>query len=105
MISITRIARTHLVNLARANKTKTIVFSVKGGGCNGFVYDLTPGKRSEGDEGVVVAGEVVVSVEKMSQFYLIGTTIDYTQDFMGNRFTFENPNAIASCGCATSFTV
>lgn len=105
MISITRLARTKLMSLARTNNTQTIVFSVKGGGCNGFVYDLAPGKRSEGDEGVVVAGDVVVSVEKMSQFYLIGTTIDYTDDFMGNRFTFENPNAIASCGCATSFTV
>jgi iron-sulfur cluster assembly accessory protein len=105
MISITAMARTQLVNLARLTKSQTIVFSVKGGGCNGFVYDLAPGKRTDGDEGVVVAGDVVVSVDKMSQFYLIGTTIDYTQDFMGNRFTFENPNAVASCGCATSFTV
>ena len=66
MISITAMARTQLVNLARLTKTKTIVFSVKGGGCNGFMYDLTPGKRTEGDEGVVVAGDVVVSVDKMS---------------------------------------
>jgi len=105
MISITRMARTQLINLARSHKTKTIVFSVKGGGCNGFVYDLQPGKRSEGDEGIVVHAEVVVSVDKMSQLYLIGTTIDYTTDFMGKRFTFVNPNAVASCGCATSFTV
>ncbi len=105
MISITALARTQLVNLSRLTKSKTIVFSVKGGGCNGFVYDLSPGERTEGDEGVVVADDIVVSVDKMSQFYLIGTTIDYTQDFMGNRFTFKNPNAVASCGCATSFTV
>ena len=33
----------------------------------------------------------------------MGTKIDYKQSLMGGGFTIENPNAIASCGCGTSF--
>jgi len=33
----------------------------------------------------------------------MGTKIDYKQSLMGGGFTIDNPNAIASCGCGTSF--
>ena len=34
---------------------------------------------------------------------LKGTQIDYKESLMGGGFTIENPNAILSCGCGTSF--
>ena len=37
--------------------------------------------------------------------YLLGTNIDWTEDFMGKRFTFDNPNATGKCGCGTTFSV
>ena len=34
---------------------------------------------------------------------LVGTKIDFKQSLIGGGFTIDNPNAIASCGCGTSF--
>lgn len=107
MIHITKLGLTQLVNMARKHKTTKILFAVKGGGCNGFNYVLEPmsGKIGKGDEVVNVHNNLDIVVDKLSQFYLIGTTIDFKEDFMGSRFAFENPNAASSCGCATSFSV
>ena len=107
MIKVTKLGLTQLVKMARKHNTNTISFSVKGGGCNGFNYVLEPmsEKIEKGDEVVNVHNNLDVVVDRLSQFYLIGTTIDFKEDFMGDRFTFENPNAASSCGCATSFSV
>ena len=37
-------------------------------------------------------------------FKLINTEIDYTNDIMGNRFVFTNPNSDFQCGCGKSFS-
>ena len=31
--------------------------------------------------------------------------IDYVDDLIGQSFQIKNPNAVASCGCGTSFAV
>ena len=33
------------------------------------------------------------------------TNIDWKEDYMGNRFVFENPNASSKCGCGTTFSI
>ena len=43
-------------------------------------------------------------VEPFSEPFLIGTTIDWNEDIMGQGFVFNNPMAQASCGCGTSFS-
>ena len=45
--------------------------------------------------------QVVVNKEDAS--ILNGTIIDYKESMMGGGFTIDNPNAIASCGCGSSF--
>ena len=34
---------------------------------------------------------------------LQGTQIDYVDTLMGAGFTVNNPNAVAACGCGSSF--
>jgi iron-sulfur cluster assembly protein len=46
---------------------------------------------------------IQILVDKESAPILQGTKIDYKQSMMGGGFTIENPNAIASCGCGSSF--
>ena len=45
--------------------------------------------------------QIIVSAEDAP--ILMGTKIDYKQSLLGGGFTIDNPNAIASCGCGTSF--
>ena len=44
-----------------------------------------------------------VLVDKDDAPVLNGTKIDFKQSLMGGGFQIDNPNAIASCGCGSSF--
>jgi iron-sulfur cluster assembly protein len=77
---------------------------VVGGGCSGFSYDLR--FDSQFDEKADSKYEyhgVTVVVDKKSALYLDGTTVDYYEGLEKRGFTFDNPNAVKSCGCGSSF--
>jgi len=42
-------------------------------------------------------------VDPLSMTFIQGLTIDFSEDLLGGGFRFKNPNAVASCGCGTSF--
>jgi iron-sulfur cluster assembly protein len=48
-------------------------------------------------------GDIQVAVDPLSMTLISGTTVDFSEDLLGGGFRFRNPNAIASCGCGTSF--
>jgi iron-sulfur cluster assembly protein len=76
---------------------------VKGGGCGGMQYGMTfdEGAR-EGDE-VYEQHGLRVLVDSTSLFYIDGANIDYVDNLMGGGFHIENPQAVSSCGCGSSF--
>ncbi len=77
---------------------------VSGGGCSGFSYAL--GFDSAFDEQADSKTEqhgVAVVVDKKSDLYLDGTTVDFYEGLEKRGFTFDNPNAVKSCGCGSSF--
>jgi iron-sulfur cluster assembly protein len=77
--------------------------SVKGGGCSGLSYGMGFAHEvEEGDRELEQHG-IRILVDKESAPVLKGTTISYKQSLMGGGFTIDNPNAIASCGCGSSF--
>lgn len=77
---------------------------VKGGGCSGLEYvtklDVT---RKPIDLEAEIDGVTVVCDSRSAEF-LQGSTFDYTGNLIGGGFKFDNPNAVRSCGCGTSFT-
>jgi iron-sulfur cluster assembly protein len=75
------------------------------GGCSGFQYGLNIEDSPEGDDEVLDVDGVRVFVDPFSAQYLEGVEIDYVTGFMGQGFTFRNPNATGGCGCGSSFTV
>ena len=77
---------------------------VAGGGCSGFNYTL--GFDSDFDEQADSKFDqhgVAVVVDKKSTLYLDGTTVDWYDGLEKRGFTFENPNAVKTCGCGSSF--
>jgi iron-sulfur cluster assembly accessory protein len=46
-----------------------------------------------------------VLIDSMSMQYLEGSTIDYEKKAFESNFKIINPNAKASCGCGSSFTI
>jgi iron-sulfur cluster assembly accessory protein len=108
MISTTRAGLTQLVRISRQQKVSKILFSVRGGGCNGFQYHLEPmtDAPQPSDEVVPLHNGLDLVVDSHSIFHLIGTEIDWKDDnIMGSRFDFNNPNAMAKCGCGSTFSM
>jgi len=77
---------------------------VTGGGCSGFSYALGFDKAfdAKADSKFDFHGVTVV-VDKKSALYLDGTTVDFYEGLEKRGFTFDNPNAVKSCGCGSSF--
>ena len=79
--------------------------AVLGGGCSGFQYDFSIDQTRNDDDIVFTAHGVNVVVDDMSIELIDHAELDYVQDLMGSYFAVANPNATASCGCGTSFSV
>ncbi len=77
---------------------------VAGGGCSGFSYTLAfDDTFDEAKDSKYEQHGVEVVVDKKSALYLDGTTVDWYHTLEKQGFTFENPNAVKSCGCGSSF--
>ena len=76
---------------------------VQGGGCGGMQYGMTfENTQRPGDE-VYEQHGMRVYVDPTSLFYISGAHIDYVDSLMGGGFHIENPQAVSSCGCGSSF--
>lgn len=78
--------------------------AVQPGGCSGLRYQLFfDDARLDGDATTKFGQTVVVVVDRMSQPYLEGATIDFVNTIEKQGFTIDNPNAQGSCACGDSF--
>lgn len=76
---------------------------VQGGGCGGMQYGMAfENTQRPGDEVYTQQG-MKVFVDPTSLFYINGARIDYLDSLMGGGFHIENPQAVSSCGCGSSF--
>ena len=78
---------------------------VQGGGCSGFSYCFTFDEVKNEDDFDFVYDSVQVVVDSMSMQYLQDSAIDYKEDAMGSSFVINNPQAVSTCGCGSSFSV
>ena len=79
--------------------------SVEGGGCSGFSYKFDLTDTTQDDDIVLEAEGAKVLIDPVSIMYMGGSIIDFVDDLMGQSFQIRNPNATASCGCGTSFSL
>ncbi|HZV21582.1 MAG TPA: iron-sulfur cluster insertion protein ErpA [Hyphomicrobiales bacterium] len=84
---------------------KALRVSVAGGGCSGFRYDFEIVAGANEDDLVIEKAGARVVIDPISVPYMAGSEIDYVDDLIGASFRIHNPNATASCGCGTSFSI
>ncbi|MEG0471107.1 MAG: iron-sulfur cluster assembly accessory protein [Solibacillus sp.] len=77
--------------------------AVKGGGCSGLSYGMTFDQVVNEDDFTDEQHGIKMIVSTEDAAILQNTKIDFKQSLMGGGFTIDNPNALASCGCGTSF--
>jgi len=105
IITITEEAALQIKDMMKQNEEEDAFLrvGVKGGGCSGLSYGMGFAHEVEdGDEELELHG-IEVLIDKDSVPILKGTIINYKTSMMGGGFTIDNPNAIASCGCGSSF--
>ena len=106
LLNITKSAGNQLIKISKNNNVNNILFSVTSGGCNGFNYQFTPLEKineNKFDE-IMKYENLNIVICGHSLFAVLGTTIDWKKDIMGESFKFTNPNASSQCGCGSSFS-
>lgn len=105
-VSVTQAALDRVAVLMQDEPAGTMLrVSVEGGGCSGFQYKYELTQEQLEDDVVLGNDAVKVLVDAVSLPYLADSIIDYKVTLMGAAFEISNPNATASCGCGTSFSL
>lgn len=76
---------------------------ISGGGCSGYQYGMALEENIRQQDFVEEVNGVKVVIDEISIDYLRGAKVDYVDDVMGSGFKIDNPNAISTCGCGSSF--
>ena len=105
-VKLTERAARRLLEIGRSEPVNPMLrISVEGGGCSGFQYKFDLVGAIEPDDVVIERDGAKVVIDTMSVGYLGGSEIDFVDDLLGATFRITNPNATASCGCGTSFSI
>ncbi len=105
LIDITPSAAAKLMGLMQEKQLEgySLRVFVAGGGCSGLQYGMTFDNETHPGDTEFEASGLPVRVDSMSAKYIQGASIDFVDSLMGGGFKIENPNAVASCGCGSSF--
>ena len=77
---------------------------ISAGGCSGFNYVLQFDRNYDDlQDSQYEQHGIKVVVDKKSDLYLDGTTLDWYESLERRGFMFSNPNAVKTCGCGHSF--
>lgn len=105
-IILTERAAERIATLAREQgKSPALRITVEGGGCSGFKYHFELGTAVAAGDAKVENGGASLLVDPISLPFLAGSKVDFVDELIGSTFRVENPNAKASCGCGTSFSI
>jgi iron-sulfur cluster assembly accessory protein len=105
VLSLTDAAASKLADLTKEEPNPDIGLRVYvySGGCSGYRYGMMLEDAPTADDQILSANGVRVYVDTNSIGLLKGSEIDYVDTLMGAGFTVNNPNAVAACGCGSSF--
>jgi iron-sulfur cluster insertion protein len=91
--------------LEEGNPALKLRIYVSGGGCSGFQYNFAFDEEKNEDDTVIEKNGVSLLIDAVSYQYMEGASVDYQEGLEGAKFVISNPNASATCGCGSSFSV
>ncbi len=96
-------SKLHELTAQEPNPNVGLRVYVYSGGCSGYRYGMMLEDSPTEDDRVLESKGVRVYVDGQSIPLISGSEIDYVDTLMGAGFTVNNPNAVAACGCGSSF--
>ena len=104
-INLTENAVTRIQGLSADSDNDKFRVYVTGGGCSGFQYGFKLDDERDSEDTTISSCGVSVVIDSLSMQYIYGSTLDYTEDLEGSKFIIDNPNALTTCGCGSSFSI
>jgi iron-sulfur cluster insertion protein len=105
-ITLSSRAAQRIVELVKEDQAASLFrVSVEGGGCSGFQYRFELVNDSAPDDILIERDGATVAIDPVSADFVQGAEIDFVDELIGAHFKITNPNATASCGCGTSFSI
>ena len=107
-IRLTKAAARRIRELSESeDDTKSLMLriAVDGGGCSGFSYQFSMENDVPDDDVVFEYRGATLLVDKVSLEILGGSEVDFVEDLQASSFRINNPKAISTCGCGTSFSI
>ncbi len=104
LLTLTDVAaeRARAMIAARGNDTQGLRIALKTGGCSGMAYDVEYADEARPTDEVVEDRGIKVFIDPAAVLFLAGSRIGWEESILQSRFTFENPNEVARCGCGES---
>jgi iron-sulfur cluster insertion protein len=96
------VKRIETIRMQQGKPALLMRLTVEGGGCSGFQYKWAL-EEAPGEKDTVFAGALVT--DDISLSFLKDARIRFEKSLIGEEWKIENPNAVAGCGCGTSFAV
>lgn len=105
-VTVTERAARRIAEIVAAEHGKSMLrVSVEGGGCSGFQYHFDLVDAAAAEDTIIERAGAKVVIDPMSLDYMSGSEIDFVDELIGASFKIQNPNAVSSCGCGTSFAL
>ncbi|NDB86663.1 MAG: iron-sulfur cluster insertion protein ErpA [Alphaproteobacteria bacterium] len=105
MIQISPDAEKKILEILKDEDPKSrLRMFVEGGGCSGFQYGFLVESESNSDDWEIELNNTKILVDPVSMQYLENVILDFKSDINGERFVINNPNAVTTCGCGSSFS-
>ena len=104
-LNLTQAAAKQIKKLSEVENAPYFRVRVDGGGCSGFQYKFDFDTQKQNDDFEINTLGVKILVDDISQPFLENAELDYVEELLGSFFRINNPNATASCGCGTSFSI
>lgn len=103
MISLTTKAKEKLIEISdEEGVSPSIRVKAKGGGCNGFIFDIAFEEAISDIDEVFDIDGIKVIIDPLSLEYFEGLEIDYKTSDFDAGFIFNAPLARSNCGCGKS---
>lgn len=115
-IDLSESAKKHFADILQKNSdVSAIRIKIETTGCSGYQYVVRPIVSSSANadsanddhrfEFVFSDNKIVILIDRKSLALMNGTSIDYEMVGINRKLVFNNPMAVAECGCGESFTV
>jgi len=107
LITFTESAQDHFKQVTESANALGVRLALTGGGCAGFSYKWevikTPSEIDSSDYSKAYSGWTFW-LDKTSELYLIGSTVNKKVDITGSVIEVQAPLASSSCGCGESIS-